>query len=543
MNAYFAYVRVSTVKQGEQGVSLHEQRDAIQRFADRNNLTIAQWFEERETAAKVGRREFSRMVAGLKKGKACGVIFHKIDRSARNLKDWSAVQDLADQGVDVRFTQESINLGSNEGKLTGDFLAVISAHYVRNLREEVKKGIRGRLKQGLYPHGAPIGYLDQGGGKVKVHDPVRAPLVRSAFELYGEGRYPLRALADELYKRGLRNKRGHRVHLSGLQKMLRNPFYTGLIRMRDETYAGIHETLISKDLFDRVQRRLDGKANSPIIVHHFLFRRMIVCESCKYRLIGELQRGHRYYRCHTPTCETTSVREEAVHDAISHRLQPFHFSEEENVELQHMVTDFERECAENREANAQAIQLQIDAIKGRLDRLMDAYLDGGFDRSLFEEKKFALLSERLRLQEELERILVNPQLISRRVAEILEQAKSVPLSYERGNFDEKRDIVQIVTSNMSVHRKNVAITLRSPFQEVANLATVSSSGLERNRPRTFVKDLFDLLVSHCMTQGEAPIEDEYLPDAKPRRYSKALGNVDNANRKREIERDRRDLSL
>jgi site-specific DNA recombinase len=157
-NNYFAYIRVSTVRQGEHGSSLKEQRDAIATFATRQGLHIGAWFEERETAATVGRHEFTRMVASLKKGKATGVIFHKIDRSARNLKDWSAVQDLADIGIDVRFTQESINLGSNEGKLTGDFLAVISAHYIRNLREEVRKGIRGRLKQGLYPFRAFIGY-------------------------------------------------------------------------------------------------------------------------------------------------------------------------------------------------------------------------------------------------------------------------------------------------------------------------------------------------------------------------------------------------
>src|SRR5215467_107561 len=120
MNSYFAYIRVSTVKQGEHGSSLQEQRDAIRAFAARNAFPIISWFEERETAAKTGRREFMRMLAELKKGKASGVIFHKIDRSARNLKDWSLVQDIADLGIDVRFTQESINLGSNEGKLTGD---------------------------------------------------------------------------------------------------------------------------------------------------------------------------------------------------------------------------------------------------------------------------------------------------------------------------------------------------------------------------------------------------------------------------------------
>src|ERR1700728_382996 len=207
MNAYFAYIRVSTVKQGEHGASLPEQRDAIITFAARNGLTVSAWFEERETAAKIGRQEFSRMVAALKKKKAAGVIFHKIDRSARNLKDWSTVQDLAEQGIDVRFAHESVNLGSNEGKLTGDFLAVISAHYIRNLRDEVKKGIRGRLKQGLYPMAAPLGYLDQGGGKPKLPDPTRAPHIRDAFELYASG-MSLVPLSDELYRRGLRGRTG-----------------------------------------------------------------------------------------------------------------------------------------------------------------------------------------------------------------------------------------------------------------------------------------------------------------------------------------------
>ena len=98
MKSYFAYIRVSTVRQGEHGSSLQEQRDAILAFAARNELHIGAWYEERETAAKIGRYQFSRMVATLKRAKAAGVIFHKIDRSARNLRDWSAIQDLADQG-------------------------------------------------------------------------------------------------------------------------------------------------------------------------------------------------------------------------------------------------------------------------------------------------------------------------------------------------------------------------------------------------------------------------------------------------------------
>jgi site-specific DNA recombinase len=328
---YFAYIRVSTIRQGEHGSSLQEQRSAITNFATRHGLNIFGWFEERETAAKEGRREFTRMVAALKKGKASGVIFHKIDRSARNLRDWSAVQDLADLGIDVRFSQESINLGSNEGKLTGDFLAVISAHYIRNLREEVLKGLRGRLKQGLYPFKALTGYLDQGGGKPKVHDPERAPFVRGAFELYSTGKFSLHSLSDELYTRGLRSKTGRKVGVNRLAEILRNPFYVGIIRIKSsgESYLGVHEPIVSKRLFDRVQHVLDGKVTAGPLTHDFLFRRMITCARCGYRLIGERQKGNVYYRCHTRNCPTLTIREDVVQATIQRHLMPLGLTTDE----------------------------------------------------------------------------------------------------------------------------------------------------------------------------------------------------------------------
>jgi DNA invertase Pin-like site-specific DNA recombinase len=112
MKNYFGYIRVSTAKQGEQGVSLQEQRDAIARYAERNGLGIMEWFEERETAAKRGRPIFAKMLKLLKRGKAGGVIIHKIDRSARNLKDWADLGQLIDEGIDVRFSQESLDLNT-----------------------------------------------------------------------------------------------------------------------------------------------------------------------------------------------------------------------------------------------------------------------------------------------------------------------------------------------------------------------------------------------------------------------------------------------
>jgi len=246
MKGYIGYIRVSTVKQGTKGVSLQEQRDAILRFAGRNQFPITIWLEEMETAAKQGRPVFNQALKLLRTGKAQGIILHKLDRGARNLRDWAAIGELSDQGIEVHFVTESIDLQTRGGRLSADIQAVVAADYIRNLREETRKGFYGRLKQGLYPLQAPLGYLDQGGGKPKTIDPVMGPLIRKAFELYGTSQYNLETLGKELYRLGLRSKSGREVKISSLSVVLNNSFYIGLICIHktNETFVGIHEPII-----------------------------------------------------------------------------------------------------------------------------------------------------------------------------------------------------------------------------------------------------------------------------------------------------------
>src|SRR5580704_16239202 len=111
MKEYLSYVRVSTTKQGEHGVSLPEQRDAIERYARDINLAIGTWFEDRETATKQGRPAFTRMLQDLDRRQAAGVIFYKVDRSARNSQDWADVDQLVDRGFEVHFAYDKLVLG------------------------------------------------------------------------------------------------------------------------------------------------------------------------------------------------------------------------------------------------------------------------------------------------------------------------------------------------------------------------------------------------------------------------------------------------
>src|ERR1022692_4362920 len=172
MNQHFAYIRVSTARQGNLGVSLEQQRDAIERYAQRNRMELARWFEERESAARAGRPVFGQMIGLLRSGKARGGLIHKIDRSARNLKDWANLAEIIDQGIEVHFANEGLDLNSRGGRLSADIQAVVAADFIRTLREETRKGFYGRLKQGFYPLPAPIGYLDRGKGKPKEVNPV-----------------------------------------------------------------------------------------------------------------------------------------------------------------------------------------------------------------------------------------------------------------------------------------------------------------------------------------------------------------------------------
>jgi len=487
MKTYCGYIRVSTAKQGEFGVSLEAQRDAILRHAQRNSLHLQIWFEERETAAKRGRPVFAQMLKMLRRGKLDGVIIHKIDRSARNLKDWADLGELIDQGIEVHFANEGLDLHSRGGRLSADIQAVVAADYVRNLREETRKGFYGRIRQGFFPLPAPLGYLDNGKARHKTFDPERAHLIRQAFELYGESRHSLDSLGEELHRLGLRNRNGNRVTRNGLSVLLNNPFYIGLIRLRRtaETFPGAHQPLISKTLFDRVQAVLAGKTSTRVQRHAFAFRRLLRCSRCQYSLIGETQKGHIYYRCHTRSCPRTAVREEAVEERFLDVLRPLQLSPEEVSFCRQKVSELRHNWAQQRDDELRANVLAAGKLQERLGRLTDAFLDGAIDKHLFEERKTALLMDRRRLDEQKRELEGGVKTLPDRLEEFLELARMANFNYKMRLPEEKRDLITIVTSNRAVRAKTLDISLSPPFDAVAKRWKGSNCGPRQDMPRTW----------------------------------------------------------
>jgi DNA invertase Pin-like site-specific DNA recombinase len=494
LKKYFAYTRVSTVKQGEHGVSLQEQKAEIERYSSQKGLQIVEWFEGRETAAKLGRRVFADMMRRLRAGDADGLVIHKIDRSARNLKDWADIAQLADEGIEIHFIREGVDLRSSSGRLSADVQAVVAANYIRNLREETLKGFYGRLKQGLLPMRAPLGYLDCGAGKPKEIDPVRGPLIREAFHLYASGRFDQVTLLKHLNQLGLRTKEGRPVTINTIGRIFKNPFYCGLIHIAkgNQIFSGIHKPLVSKATFDRVQQVRKGRLpRKERRWGTFLFSRMVRCSDCGRSLIGEVQKGYVYYRCHRRHGKTVCLREDLIDKEAFAALETIQLHPQENIILDRYVAQKRTGASTVQEESTNTIRLQLNAVNARLERLTDLLVDNQIDTGTFNERKKTLLSERLELQSNLQRITVDPTSALSNMEHYVELTKSLYSQYQSGVLQEKRLVLEKAMSNRSVDGKKIEFTLEKQLNQVAKRPQFSFGRPAREANRTFWKKWID----------------------------------------------------
>ncbi|MGH1428730.1 MAG: recombinase family protein [Arenicella sp.] len=476
MKKLYGYVRVSTTKQGD-GVSLIEQKRAIQEFAKKEGYTIIKFFEEKVTAAKEGRAEFNEMVKQLYKKKADGVVMHKVDRSSRNFGDWHKIGKLVDSGINVFYAHSNTDLSKRGDRLTADIELVMAADYIRNLRSEVKKGFYGRLKQGLLPLPAPVGYLDTGAGNAKAIDPEKAPLIKKAFELYSTGDYGLKELSKEMYKRGMTSKVGKRISFQNWSKILNNPFYFGMIRVNktNETFKGIHQPIISSALFNRVKLVLEGKTPRRVIVHDFAFRRFVKCSQCNYSIIGEIKKGKTYYRCHTKNCPTKSIREDRLSRQLVSFLKYLSLTKLELEQTQETAKLIIKNSSHESNQLKQNIRLNIGDTKSKLDCLTDNLISGVVDEETYKRKKEELNLKLLEKESQL-RALENENIeTSNYVEDFLGRLKSLCINKKPPSGHILRRLVFCATSDLFLNDKSVAVQPFLAFRELLKVRKLNLS--------------------------------------------------------------------
>lgn len=490
-NEVYGYIRVSDTKQID-GASLSAQQKAIMEYALKNSLTITKWFEETKTAAKRGRPKFTEMLSLLKSGKANGVVIHKIDRSARNLHDWASVADLIDNGIQVHFAHESLDMTERGGRLSADIQAVMASDYVRNLRQETIKGIYGRLSKGLYPFNAPVGYLNMGKGAVKLKDPDKYKLIQELFKLYASASFNSTDLSNLMFKKGLRNHNGNKINKNSLLRILKNPFYIGLMQVKGKMFKGIHEPIIEKRVFNKVQDVLSGRIQHKGVIHDFTFRKRIKCKECNYMITAEKQKGIIYYRCPTKECITKSKREDYIVRSIRQKLNYLLFNEEELHKLEEIIQELDMFNNRNTNVLKKQINLQIGTLKKKEDKLLEAYLENVIENESFQRKRNSLVEEIHNLEQKKQQIDNPKQTAKAKIENFFELIKTLIKPYDLANKSQKRIYLDLVTSNFTISGKNLYFTTVSPFTELLNLANSSKCSLTQDSHRKIYPKIHQL---------------------------------------------------
>jgi hypothetical protein len=113
------------------------------------------------------------------------------------------------------------------------------------------------------------------------------------------------------------------------------------------------------------------------------------------------------------------------------------------------------------------LETQLGAVKSRVTRLIDAFVDGALDKDTFEKRKRTLLEEERSLEDSLQPDGDASNQVRVLVDEILELASSAQQSYRLGNTAARRELAIRLCSNRSVAGKDVSIEPVLPLMRLA----------------------------------------------------------------------------
>ncbi len=467
---FFIYARKSTDDTSRQVRSINDQLAEVRELAAREKLEIVDVFIERQTAKSPGRPVFNEMLRRIENGEASGIIAWHPDRLARNSLDGGRIIYLVDTGkiVDLKFPTFRFE-PTAQGKFMLSVMFSQSKYYVDNLSENIKRGQRQKLKNGIWPHWAPLGYLNDRATRTIVHDTQRAPLVRKMFEMYATGDYTLCQLRDTLVSLGLRGKLGKIPSVSKIQYALCNPIYHGIIRHNGEFFEGIHEPLISKALFDKCQEIMQKKSHWKRPGHKdFLYRGAIRCGECGGMITMEEQKGHHYLRCTKKKgpCRQPYLREEEITKQIAKAIGWFGISDEQMekcfAEIDSMAAE-EKNASKNQQERTRQELAQHDV---RLNRLLTAYLDQAISEEEYRQAKNKLIQEKRKTQEILDEITITNTSWLEPFRKFISCANKATYIADGSDVVAQWDFLRKVGSNLTLRRSTLLWEAEGVWQTV-----------------------------------------------------------------------------
>ncbi len=483
------YLRVSTKEQAEEGYSIAAQQEACTRYVRDKGWDLVDVFSDRgESARTVDRPQFQLLLRRIQEdGGIRFLVVHKLDRLARSIRDYAAVRDLLDRaGVQLVSVTEGLEATAS-GKMVEGMLAVVAEWYSNNLSTEIRKGQAQKLREGAWPNLAPIGYrnirLDpspgQRRGRAAIVPAEQAPLIREAFELYATGNWALTSLAEEMYRRGLRNRQGGRVSRSRLHKMLSNPAYVGKIPWKGTVYEGTHEPIVPAEVYELVQERLaaHGRSRERQRRHTHFLKGLLRCGACGERLLynvvkGRNRRDFAYFACASHfnarrSCGEPYVPARALERAVEDLYWEIRLPRGLRARLERILEEEVIAGERHRAQETRFVARRLDRLANERERLLDLYLAGDIDRETFRERKEQIENEVAELEARTADQSAKLGQARELVALALKLARNCHASYGKASPETKKLWNQAFFENVVVRdRAVVDVRYAEPFRAI-----------------------------------------------------------------------------
>lgn len=439
-----AYCRVST--DGDEQLGSFESQKAYYEQKIKQNkewVSAGIFADEAITGTKVDKREgFQEMIRKCQNGEIDMILTKSISRFSRNTQDIiKYVRMLRDRNIAIVFEKENINTLDMNGEMLLTILSSLSQGEVESLSENVKMGLKMKMKRGeLVGFNGCLGYDYHPDTKSITVNEQEAETVRFIYDMYLQG-YGSSTIAKRLTEMGVKNKRGTvEWHDHGVMGIIKNEKYKGdillgktftvdpiskrrLANMGEEDRYYIrdhHEPIVSREVWDKADeirlkrvkpRLMENTGNRERYTRQFTFSSMLECGYCDHKLsrrtrhqttttkkpVWQCMNAIKNVISSCPNCKAIDevIVENAFVDAF--QLLADNFDDVFDSVL-NTIEDVLKDDTELK--RVKQLEKDINSIETKKSRLTDLLIDGKIEQEDYDEKKLSFQRKLHQMTEE-----------------------------------------------------------------------------------------------------------------------------------------------
>jgi len=485
---FFIYCRKSSEDEDRQILSIDAQLSELNAIAQQNDLTVIGTLAESKSAKEPGRPVFNDILRRIEKGEANAILTWKLDRLARNFDDGGKIIGLLQRGViqEIR-TFEKTYLPSDNVLMIAVELGMAN-QYVRDLSTNIRRGIREKVRRGIYSSKAPLGYINEPRLRTIEPHPEDFPKTKRILELFATGQYSLTAIQKEMAAVGIIGERSKKpMPLSSIGNVLRNPFYYGVFLHKGEMHQGIHAPMISKKTFDEIQAAL-VKIGKPQNRNKrgekgFFFLNFATCGSCGHCITAERHtkksgRRYHYYRCTHKNkkqhCEDHDfIREEQFAEEVKRNAALVALPDEWREKFLAQIELWQNDEGQARQQHVDRIKAELAALKSKIDRLNTAFTEGGLELQEFKELKNPLIVQKADLEQQFAKAVKGETSRLEPLKNWVLEANQAGKWVLENNWLEMKSFLQKVGANRLVRSQTLTVSFKKHWIPLAKITVAA----------------------------------------------------------------------